>query len=421
MRREERQSSAGGSKARVPSRVPRSPEGGSRAGERAMPFEFDVEHKRFATLKVIGVGGAGGNAVSRMISSSLTGVDFIIANTDAQVLAESNSLSKVQIGRNLTRGLGAGGDPEVGRRAAQEDADAIAEVLEGADMVFVTGGMGGGTGTGAAPVIAEIAREQGALTVAVVTRPFTFEGRRRWQQAEAGLDELREKVDTLITIPNDRLLQVVARETPVERAFEVADQVLLEATRGISDLITVPGLVNLDFADVRTVMQSRGNAMMGTGRGSGEHRAVEAARAAISSPLLDDVSISGAEAILVNITGGKDLSLHEVNEAASAILEAAGEEANVIFGAVIDPEAEGEVTITVIATGFAIHERAERSLRAQPAARPTPRMVEPTPEERTNLETPAWSRRAVAGFGRPPVPVMNENLDVPTFMRKHAE
>jgi len=309
----------------------------------------------------------------------------------------------------------------MGRRAAQEDADAIAEVLEGADMVFVTGGMGGGTGTGAMPVIAEIAREQGSLTVAVVTRPFTFEGRRRWQQAEAGLDELREKVDTLITIPNDRLLQVVARETPVERAFEVADQVLLEATRGISDLITVPGLVNLDFADVRTVMQSRGNALMGTGRGAGEHRAVEAARAAISSPLLDDVSIAGAEAILVNITGGKDLSLHEVNEAASAILEAAGEEANVIFGAVIDPETEGEVTITVIATGFAIHERAERSLRTQPATRPVPRQVEPAPEERTNLETPAWSRRAVAGFGRPPVPVLNENLDVPTFMRKHAE
>jgi cell division protein FtsZ len=386
-----------------------------------MPFEFEVEHKRFATLKVIGVGGAGGNAVNRMISSSLTGCDFIVANTDAQVLAESNALHKLQIGRNLTKGLGAGGDPEIGRRAAQEDADAIAEILEGADMVFVTGGMGGGTGTGAMPVIAEIAREQGSLTVAVVSRPFTFEGRRRRQQADNGLDELREKVDTLITIPNDRLLQVVARETPVERAFEVADQVLLEATRGISDLITIPGLVNLDFADVRTVMQSRGNAMMGTGRGSGEHRAVEAARAAISSPLLDDVSIAGAEAILVNITGGKDLSLHEVNEAASTILEAAGDEANVIFGAVIDPEAD-EVTITVIATGFAIAERAERAMVTS-AARPAARLVEPVyPEERQNLEAPAWSRRAaVAGFNRPPVPVMNENLDVPTFMRKHAE
>ncbi len=395
-----------------------------------MPFEFDVEHKRFATLKVIGVGGAGGNAVNRMISSSLTGVDFIVANTDAQVLAESNALNKVQIGRNLTKGLGAGGDPEVGRRAAQEDADALAEILEGADMVFVTGGMGGGTGTGAAPVIAEIAREQGALTVAVVTRPFTFEGRRRRQQAEQGLEELREKVDTLITIPNDRLLQVVARETPVERAFEVADQVLLEATRGISDLITVPGLVNLDFADVRTVMQSRGNALMGTGRGSGERRATEAALAAISSPLLDNISITGAEAILVNITGGKDLTLHEVDEAATAILEAAGEDANVIFGAVIDPEAEGELTVTVIATGFAMNPPRERPLVVSAAAAPRreARIIEPAsfPDESRILETPAWSRRAVAGFGRAqaspaPVPAVNENLDVPAFMRKHAE
>ena len=395
-----------------------------------MPFEFDVEHKRFATLKVIGVGGAGGNAVNRMISSSLTGVDFIVANTDAQVLAESSALNKVQIGRNLTKGLGAGGDPEVGRRAAQEDADALAEILEGADMVFVTAGMGGGTGTGAAPVIAEIAREQGALTVAVVTRPYTFEGRRRRQQAEQGLEELREKVDTLITIPNDRLLQVVARETPVERAFEVADQVLLEATRGISDLITVPGLVNLDFADVRTVMQSRGNALMGTGRGSGERRATEAALAAISSPLLDNISITGAEAILVNITGGKDLTLHEVDEAATAILEAAGDDANVIFGAVIDPEAEGEVTVTVIATGFVMNPPKERPLVVSAAAAPRreARMIEPAPfpEESRILETPAWSRRAVAGFGRAqvapaPAPAVNENLDVPAFMRKHAE
>jgi cell division protein FtsZ len=394
-----------------------------------MPFEFDVEHKRFATLKVIGVGGAGGNAVNRMISSSLTGVDFIVANTDAQVLAESSALNKIQIGRNLTKGLGAGGDPEVGRRAAQEDADALAEILEGADMVFVTGGMGGGTGTGAAPVIAEIAREQGALTVAVVTRPFTFEGRRRRQQAEQGLEELREKVDTLIIIPNDRLLEVVARETPVERAFEVADQVLLEATRGISDLITVPGLVNLDFADVRTVMQSRGNALMGTGRGAGEHRASEAARAAISSPLLDNVSIIGAEAILVNITGGRDLTLHEVDEAATAILEAAGDDANVIFGAVIDPETEGEVTVTVIATGFAMNQPKERPLVVSAAAalRREARLIEPAfPDESRILETPAWSRRAVAGFGRAqvapaPAPAVNENLDVPAFMRKHAE
>jgi cell division protein FtsZ len=392
------------------------------AKRKSMPFEFDVEHRRFATLKVIGVGGAGGNAVNRMITSSLTGVDFIVANTDAQVLSESNSLNKVQIGRNLTKGLGAGGDPEVGRRAAQEDADALAEALDSCDMVFITAGMGGGTGTGAAPVIAEIARERGALTVAVVTRPFSFEGRRRRQQAEQGLDELREKVDTLITIPNDRLLEVVARETPVEKAFEVADQVLLEATKGISDLITVPGLVNLDFADVRTVMHARGNALMGTGRGSGEQRALEAARAAISSPLLEDMSISGAQAILVNITGGKDLSLFEVNEAATAILEAAGEDANVIFGAVIDPEAEGEVTITVIATGFA--PRGERQVFSMPQARPAARLVEPaTPEDARTLDTPAWSRRSVAAAGRAPAPgpSLSENLDVPTYMRRHAE
>jgi len=291
-------------------------------------------------------------------------------------------------------------------------------------MVFVTAGMGGGTGTGAAPVIAEIAREQGALTVAVVTRPFTFEGRARRQQADHGLDELREKVDTLITIPNDRLLQVVARETPVEKAFEVADQVLLEATRGISDLITVPGLVNLDFADVRTVMQARGNALMGTGRGSGEGRATEAARAAISSPLLDDATIAGAEAILVNITGGKDLALHEVNEAASTILETAGEDANVIFGAVIDPEAEGEVTVTVIATGFA-QAGSERRASVMSAVRPAARIVEPAlVDDQRTLETPAWSRRAVAGIGRSAAAspaVGADNLDVPAFLRKHAE
>jgi cell division protein FtsZ len=300
-------------------------------------------------------------------------------------------------------------------------------MLEGADMIFVTAGMGGGTGTGATPIFAAIAREIGALTIGVVTRPFTFEGRRRAQQAEQGLDELREKVDTLIVIPNDRLLEVVTRETPVEKAFEFADQVLLEATRGISDLITVPGLVNLDFADVRTVMQARGNALMGTGRGSGENRATEAARAAISSPLLDDASIAGAEAILVNITGGKDLALHEVNEAASAILAAAGDDANVIFGAVIDPESEGEVTITVIATGFAMR-GSERPAVAASAPRPAvARVIEPVPvyaEDARGLETPAWSRRAVAGLGRVPAPSpspVNENLDVPTFMRKHAE
>ena len=391
----------------------------------SMLFEFEPENERFATLKVIGVGGAGGNAVGRMISSSLTGVDFIVANTDAQVLASCQALNKVQIGGSLTKGLGAGGDPEIGRRAAQEDAATIAEALEGADMVFVTAGMGGGTGTGAAAVISEIARELGALTVAVVTKPFTFEGRRRMQQADQGLDELREKVDTLITIPNDRLLQIVPRDTPLEKAFEVADDVLLEATRGISDLVMVPGLINLDFADVRTVMKNRGNALMGTGRGSGENRAMEAAKAAISSPLLEDMSISGAEAILVNITGGKDLSLHEVHEATSEVLAAAGEDANVIFGAVIDPEVEGELTVTVIATGFvpAAQSRAASTLV------PKKVRIERQPVFEESTEAPAWVPRRPRDVAKlsdllgPAEDLVQagENLDVPTFMRRHAE
>ncbi len=391
----------------------------------SMLFEFESEHDRFATLKVVGVGGAGGNAVGRMITSSLTGVDFIVANTDAQVLASSLAVHKVQLGSTLTKGLGAGGDPEVGRRAAQEDTEAIAQVLEGADMVFVTAGMGGGTGTGAAAVIAEIARDMAALTVAVVTKPFSFEGRRRQQQAEQGLDELRDKVDTLITIPNDRLLSIVPRDTPLENAFQVADEVLLEATRGISDLITVPGLINLDFADVRTVMRNRGNALMGTGRGSGENRALEAAQAAINSPLLEDMSISGAEAILVNITGGKDLSLHEINEATSEVLNAAGEDANVIFGAVIDPEIEGELTVTVIATGFAAANRRAGTLvpQRQVVERQAPEPREERIEfERLVPQAANQPARDVVGYG-PSVQeeFASDSLDVPTFLRKHAE
>jgi cell division protein FtsZ len=361
----------------------------------SMLFDLEMEQERFANLKVIGVGGAGGNAINRMISSSLTGVDFIVSNTDAQVLATSQALQKVQLGRNLTKGLGAGGDPDVGRRAAQEDAETIAETLAGADMVFITAGMGGGTGTGAAAVIAEVARELGALCVAVVTKPFSFEGRRRMQAAEQGLEELREKVDTLITIPNDRLLSYVPRDTPLDRAFEVADEVLLEATRGISDLITIPGLINLDFADVRSVMRNGGNALMGTGRGSGESRAVEAARAAISSPLLEDMSIAGADAVLVNITGGKDLSLHEVHEANAEILAAAGEEADVKFGAVIDPEVEGEITVTVIATGFVPDARVDRIVLDMQHMRPVP---EPIPAAEDGDELP-WSPRPQPASG----------------------
>ncbi|MDZ4804743.1 MAG: cell division protein FtsZ [Candidatus Eisenbacteria bacterium] len=311
-----------------------------------------VEPTRNATLKVIGCGGGGGNAVNHMVMEQMTGVDFIIVNSDHQALDSAVAQFRIQIGKSLTRGLGCGGVAERGRKAAEEDEDEIREALAGADMVFITAGMGGGTGTGAAPVVARIARELGALTVAVVTKPFMFEGRKRMRQAEEGLNLLRERVDTLITIPNDRLLSVVERGTPLTEAFKLADQVLLQATKGISDLIIVPGLVNLDFADVREVMSERGNALMGTGIASGPNRASEAARLAVASPLLEDISIAGAEALLVNICGGPGLSLHEVQEANEIIIEEAGMDANVIFGAVIDPAMGDEIRITVIATGF---------------------------------------------------------------------
>src|SRR5512134_617988 len=329
-------------------------------------FELDVEPTNSAKLKVIGCGGAGGNAVNRMIGAGLRGVEFIVANTDHQALNQSLAPTRVQIGMNTTRGLGAGGDPAQGRRAAEEDEQAIGDALSDSDMVFITAGMGGGTGTGSAPVVARIAKSQGALTVAVVTKPFAFEGRRRMRQAEEGLSELRAEVDTLIVIPNERLLAVVDKGTTLTDAFSVCDEVLLKATKGISDLVTVPGLVNLDFADVKAVMSNRGNALMGTGRATGENRAIEAAQAAVSSPLLEDVSITGAEGVLVNITGGRDLTLHEVNEAASVVVQAAGEEANVIFGSVIDPNMDGEMQITVVATGFG---RTEPRLRNQDKTR----------------------------------------------------
>src|SRR6187402_2244551 len=293
-------------------------------------------HNYLAVIKVVGIGGGGVNAVNRMIEVGLKGVEFIAINTDAQALLMSDADVKLDIGRELTRGLGAGANPDVGAKAAEDHSDEIEEVIKGADMVFVTAGMGGGTGTGAAPVVARIARSLGALTVAVVTRPFEFEGRRRLQIAEEGLRELREKVDTLIVIPNQRLLAIVEKHTPLKEAFRVADQVLHYATKGISDLITVPGLVNLDFADVKTVMAERGNALMGAGHSSGPNRAYEAAQCAVSSPLLDDVSISGAEALLVNVTGGESMTLHEINEAVTVVVDAAGRDANVIFGAVID-------------------------------------------------------------------------------------
>ncbi|MDV2494620.1 MAG: cell division protein FtsZ [bacterium] len=315
-------------------------------------FEFVVDPNLTASIKVIGIGGGGGNAVNTMISAGLGGVEFIVANTDVQALSASTAPQKLQLGAALTRGLGAGSNPEVGRQAAIEDADKISEILEGADMVFLTGGMGGGTCTGAAPVIARIAREMHALVVAVVTKPFLFEGRRRMKVADQGVTELKAEVDTVITIPNQRLLNVVSKQTPLTEAFRIADDVLHQAVQGISDLITVPGLINLDFADVQTIMGEMGMALMGAGSAVGETRAVEAAQRSISSPLLEEGSIDGARGVLINITGGPDLTLYEVNEAANIIFEAAHEDAHIIFGSVIDEAMGDEVRVTVIATGF---------------------------------------------------------------------
>lgn len=316
-----------------------------------MPLDFDVEMNQFADIKVIGAGGGGNNAINRMIEAGLKGVEFIAVNTDAQALYLSKADKKVQIGEKLTKGLGAGADPEIGKRAAEENFEEIKKVLMGADMVFVTAGMGGGTGTGGAPIIAKIAKDLGALTVGVVTKPFTFEGKKRNVQAEKGIQDLREAVDSLITIPNDRLLQVVDKNTAFNDAFRIADDILRQGVQGISDLIAVPGIINCDFADVQTVMQNTGSALMGIGIASGENRSAEAARLAISSPLLE-TSIEGAKGVLFNITGGQNLTLFEINEAAEIIHQAADAEANIIFGANVDDNMGDEVRVTVIATGF---------------------------------------------------------------------
>src|SRR6478672_9336438 len=317
-----------------------------------MIFELEESGVQTARMKVVGVGGGGGNAVNRMIEDQLGGVEFISVNTDAQALAISKSDIKIQIGRKLTRGLGAGARPEIGRQAIEENKDEVAQAVQGADMVFVTCGMGGGTGTGAAPIVAQLAREAGALTVGIVTKPFLFEGRRRMRQAETGIAEMRKNVDTMIVVPNERLLAVVGKGIPFQDALKKADEVLLHATQGISSLISVTGLVNVDFADVRTVMQAGGSALMGTGIGRGENRAMEAAQQAISSPLLDNVSVSGATGVLVNITGGADLTLGEVHQINEIIHDAVGDEAEIIFGAVHEPAMQGEIRVTVIATGF---------------------------------------------------------------------
>ncbi|MEO7086997.1 MAG: cell division protein FtsZ [Gemmatimonadaceae bacterium] len=317
-----------------------------------MIFEFEESATQNARMKVVGVGGGGGNAVNRMIDERLEGVEFISINTDSQALLTSKSDLKVQIGKKLTRGLGAGARPEIGRQAIDENRDEVGRALVNADLVFITCGMGGGTGTGAAPVIAELAREAGALTVGIVTKPFLFEGRKRMRQAEQGIQDMRKHVDTMIVVPNERLLAVVGKGIPFQDALKKADEVLLHATQGISSLISVTGLVNVDFADVRTVMQAGGSALMGTGVGRGENRAMEAAQQAIASPLLDNVSIAGASGVLVNITGGADLTLGEVHQINEIIHDAVGDDAEIIFGAVHEPAMQGEIRVTVIATGF---------------------------------------------------------------------
>ncbi|RMF58508.1 MAG: cell division protein FtsZ [Calditrichaeota bacterium] len=374
-----------------------------------------------AKLKVIGVGGAGGNAINTMVNAGLGGVDFIAVNTDAQALEMNKAETRLQIGKGLTQGLGAGANPDIGRQAIEEDREEIEKVLAGADMVFVTAGMGGGTGTGAAPVVAEIAKDMGALTVGIVTKPFAFEGLKRMQRAEEGINEMRKRVDTLIVIPNQRLFAVVDKSTPLVDAFKVADEVLLHATKGISDLITVPGLVNLDFADVRTIMAEMGDALMGTGHAHGEGKAVQAAQQAISSPLLEGVSIRGARGVLVNITGGTDLSLYEVSEATSIIYEEAGEDANVIFGAVIDESLNDEIFITVIATGFSMEQTATPE-------KPKGQVVDMNSRV-LDLPTFLRDRKTQDNSGKKTTPGEEptlfdddiDDLDIPTFLRKQMD
>ncbi len=406
-------------------------------------FDFEDVERREAILKVVGVGGGGSNALRTMIASGLGGVDFVCANTDLQALRNNPAAAKLQLGQNLTKGLGAGANPEVGRSAALEDRDRIAEVLAGSDLVFITAGMGGGTGTGAAPVIAEVAKELGALTVGVVTKPFLFEGKRRGRQAEEGIKELGAVVDTLITIRNDRLLQVAGESTSMLDAFRRVDDVLFNAVKGISDVINVHGLINVDFADVQTIMSNQGMALMGSGIATGPNRAIEAAHAAIHSPLLDNVDISGAMGILINITGGSNLTLHEVNAASSAIAEAAHEDANIIFGSVIDEAFTDQVKITVIATGFEHARQAKQKTGAaaaresssaqgtpwalsSPPVRPDDRDIPTHIRQRWDAEKQEMRREyARTGSSRPaevaPLVDFDGTLDIPTFLRRQAD
>ncbi len=434
--------------------------------------EILPEVETFARIKVIGVGGGGGAAVERMIKSKVQGIEFIAVNTDAQALHFSHATRKVHIGRETTRGLGAGADPEVGRKAAEESEKEIYEMLKGADMVFITAGAGGGTGTGASPLIAAAARETGALVVGIVTRPFTFEGDRRRRIADGGIEELKDNVDTLITIPNDRLLQMIDRKTSLMEAFGVVDDVLQQGVQGISDLITIHGLINLDFADVKAIMSNAGSALMGIGRASGENRAIEAARQAIDSPLLE-VSVDGAKGVLFNITGGRNMSMHEIDEAAKTVTSAVDPDANIIFGAVLDESLDDDIKITVVATGFEAKPRVIRQEQTQPqpayqspvvmpqaprtpfinerpvaplevadadeevATEPEPMTVrhrsflasiEPDPEEETATETAAPEREVEPDMpmvekaeSRPDKSLDEDDLDVPAFIRRKLE
>ncbi len=398
-------------------------------------FEIVEHNKLSARIKAIGVGGGGGNAINTMISAGLSGVDFIVANTDSQAITASSASVKIQLGEKITKGLGAGANPEIGRQAALEDKDRIRDYLDGSDMVFVTAGMGGGTGTGGAPIIASVAREIGALTVGVVTKPFMFEGKIRNRQAEDGIRELKENVDTLIVIPNQRLLGVAEKGSSLLDTFKLADGILLQAVRGISDLIVTPGLINLDFADVRTVMAEMGMALMGMASATGENRAVEAAQNAISSPLLEDVSIQGARGVLINITGGTDLSLYEVNEAATMIQSEADEEANIIFGAVIDERVKEEIRITVIATGFGGQDKGKERVRETPVGLSKMEMKEKKVVHLgtivDNLDSPSWQRKKQDSTEQEVVPLdkivqlapedQEDEFDIPTFLRKRMD
>ncbi|MDH3290075.1 MAG: cell division protein FtsZ [Gemmatimonadota bacterium] len=378
-----------------------------------MVFELEESIAKNARMKVAGIGGGGGNAVNRMIEERLSGVEFISINTDAQALLHNRADIKTQIGKKLTRGLGAGARPEIGRQAIEENRDDVLHVLEGADLVFVTCGMGGGTGTGAAPIVAQLSRDVGALTVGIVTKPFLFEGRKRMRQAEIGIAEMRKHVDTMIVVPNERLLAVVGKNVPFQEALKKADEVLLHATQGISTLISITGLVNVDFADVRTVMQNGGSALMGTGVGRGEDRAIEAAQQAITSPLLDNVSIGGSTGVLVNINGGEDLTLGEVNQISEIIHDAAGDQAEIIFGAVHDPAMAGEVRVTVIATGF------DKVVTQQegPFGRAGLPGVLPFPQRPQRISTPLQPSSPT-----PAVPNAEVGeMEIPTFIRRQMD